>query len=141
AELRVYVIDPRHVADPWVTFFEAALADHATIATTAWSSPEQQYYAAHGRQVAASLLDQLAVRGCTVLAASGDWGPCAGAPRARLANHQAPLACARPWPGVAFPCSEPRVLGVGGTMRLDHSELLRAALSQDLAERLGLREV
>jgi hypothetical protein len=33
------------------------------------------------------------------------------------------------------------VLGIGGTMRLDHSELLRAALSQDLAERLGLREV
>ncbi|MFO7567305.1 MAG: S53 family peptidase [Enhygromyxa sp.] len=140
AELRVYVIDPRHVADPWVAFFEAALADHATIATTAWSSPEQQYYASHGRQIAASLLDQLALRGCTVLAASGDWGPCAGAPRARIAGDSS-LGCARPWPGVAFPCSEPRVLAVGGTMGLEQPELLRAELSRDLAERLGLREV
>jgi kumamolisin len=140
AELRVYVIDPRHVADPWAAFFAAALDDHATLATTAWSSPEQQYYASHGRQVAAGLLDQLALRGCTVLAASGDWGPCAGAPRTRL-PEQPTLACARPWPGVAFPCSEPRVLAVGGTMGLDQPELLRAELSRDLAERLGLREV
>lgn len=137
SELCVYLIDPRHVADPWVAFFEAALADDATIATTAWSSPEHQYYASHGRSVAASLLDQLAARGCTVLAASGDWGPCAGAPRVTGDVR----ACARPWPGVAFPCSEPRVLGIGGTQDLADPELLRAVLSRDLAERLGLREV
>src|SRR5690606_3901647 len=107
-----------------------------------WSSDvcSSDLYASHGRRVAACLLDQLAVRGCTVIAASGDWGACAGAPRTRMATHS-PLACARPWPGVAFPCSEPRVLGVGGTMKLDDPELLRAPLSRDLAERLGLREV
>lgn len=137
AELCVYVIDPRHVADPWALFFEAALDDDATIATTAWSSPEQQYYASHGRSVAATLLDQLAARGCTVIAASGDWGACAGAPR--FPGDEVPMQ-ARPWPGVAFPCSEPRVLAVGGTMGFEQPQVLSAALSPDLAARLGLRE-
>ncbi len=94
ARIVAYFIDPAHAPDPWLTFMQAVVADdelRPTVATTSWSAPEQQYYRAHGRAAIASLLDQAAALGITVLAASGDWGALAGWPRTLADGRRAYL--------------------------------------------------
>ncbi|AKF07946.1 protease pro-enzyme activation domain-containing protein [Sandaracinus amylolyticus] len=119
ARVVVYVIDPALVADPWSTFLEAVLDDAArapTIAVTSWSTPERQHRRVHGREGFAALLDQAAVLGVSVIAASGDWGACGGFPR--VLTPAGPV-CASLAPHATFPGCEARVLSVGGTQVID----------------------
>jgi len=114
ARLVVYLIDPGVVADPWAEFLFAVLSDMSrrpSIAVTSWSAPARQYYAVHGRSRVAGLLDQAAIAGVTVIAASGDWGAYDGFPSAGPGRD----LCDELAPHVTFPGAEPRVLSVGGT--------------------------
>ncbi|HEY0136055.1 MAG TPA: S53 family peptidase, partial [Nannocystis sp.] len=142
ARLVVYFIDPERCPDPWVTFLQAVIADddlRPTVATTSWSTPEYQYYRTHGRETFASLLDQAAALGITVLAASGDWGALAGFPR-MLADGR--RACVAAWPHAVFPAVEARVLAVGGTMPCAddpaQEEAWNVRVSPEIRRHLGL---
>ena len=115
ARIVVYLLDPGATVDPWSAFLGAVLADarHApTIAVTTWSTPERQYRRAHGSATFARLLDEAAVLGITVIAASGDWGAHGGFPSVRTDDGAIcdPLERHATFPGV-----EARVLSVGGT--------------------------
>lgn len=114
ARIVVYLIDPGLVADPWAEFLFAVLSDRSrrpSVAVTSWSAPARQYYAVHGRAHFAGLLDQAALAGITVIAASGDWGAYDGFPSAGPGRD----LCADLGPHDTFPGAEPRVLSVGGT--------------------------
>ncbi|MCY1056766.1 S53 family peptidase [Nannocystis sp. SCPEA4] len=114
ARVVVYLIDPGVALDPWATFLNAVLSDMfraPSIAVTSWSAPARQYYAVHGLERFAALLDQAAVLGVTVIAASGDWGAYDGFPSSGPARD----ACDELVPRDTFPGCEARVLSVGGT--------------------------
>lgn len=139
ARIVVYLIDPGAVADPWAEFLFAVLSDMSrrpSIAVTSWSAPARQYYAVHGRSRICALLDQAAVAGITVIAASGDWGAYDGFPAAGPGRD----LCDDLAPHVTFPGAEPRVLSVGGTQvtglapwrELAWSAPVSAALSADI---------
>lgn len=115
ARIVVYLVDPAAVADPWSELLLAALSDvrrAPTVVVTTWSCPERQYYRVHGGELVRGLLDQLAVLGVTVIAATGDSGACDGLPGLRAGGGR---VCDAPWPGASFPAAEERVLAVGGT--------------------------
>lgn len=142
ARVTLVLIDPAHVADPWATFYEAVLAETlhpATVAVTSWSSPERQHYRVHGREVSTLRLAQLAAIGCSMVAATGDWGPVEGFP---AAAYQGARVCGLPWPGITYPACEPGVLAVGGTVGLGRSaRCLRSRLSDALAQALPVAEI
>lgn len=115
ARIVIYFIDPRLVADPWSTFLLAVISDkhfQPTIACTTWSTPERQYYQVNGTECFAGLLNQCAVLGITVIAASGDWGVFDGLPQHELENR---LVSDAPWPHGTFPAVAQGILAVGGT--------------------------
>lgn len=135
ARLVVYLIDPGAVADPWAEFLFAVLSDMSrrpSIAVTSWSAPARQYYAVHGRSRFAALLDQAAVAGVSVIAASGDWGAYDGFPAAGPGRD----VCDDLGPHVTFPGAEPRVLSVGGTQITDLASWREVAWSAPVSPAL-----
>ncbi len=116
ANLVIFVIDERAVANPWTTLLLAAVSDaprRPTIVVITWLLPERSYYSVHGTTPLVGLLDQCAALGITVISASGDWGCFDSFPRTRVGSVSVADA---PWPHAVFPAVEERVLSVGGTM-------------------------
>lgn len=142
ARITIVMLDAAWTADPWAAFYEAVLAETSppvTVAVTSWSSPERQHYRVHGRETSALRLSQLAAIGCTVVAATGDWGVVEGFPATPYENRS---VCRMPWPGVSYPACEPGVLAVGGTVGFGaHAACLRSRLSDALAEALPVSEI
>ncbi|MCA9525538.1 MAG: hypothetical protein KC549_04480 [Myxococcales bacterium] len=133
AQVVVYVVDERTVADPWSAFLLAVIGDkrhRPTVAVTTWLLPERSYYNAHGAGVITGLLNQCAALGITVLSATGDWGCFDSFPRTRDSDSH--TVADAPWPHAVFPAVEDRVLAVGGTMVTQVEPLTEQAWSGPL---------
>ncbi len=142
ARLFIYNIDSEAAADPWVAFLAAAVTldkqgRQPTIVVSTWSLPERVYYARHGRGTFADLLEQAAVAGVTVIAASGDWGVYDGRPASTVDDREVAEA---PWPHGVFPSVEDYVLSVGGTMITSRQPLTEIAWSGPLPPNTQLRQ-
>ena len=145
ARLCIYNIDAEDAADPWVAFLTAVVAldldgkerREPTIAVSTWSLPERLYYAQHGREVFADLLEQAAALGVTMVAASGDWGVYDGRPSATVDGT---VVAEAPWPHGVFPSVEDYVLSVGGTMITSRHPLTEVAWSGPLPPNKDLRQ-
>ena len=142
ARITVVTVDAEQTADPWAAFYEELLEPSgvpATVAVTTWSAPEGQYRRAHGREVSAVRLTQLAAVGVTVVVASGDWGVAPGFPSRAYRGRQVYRSTE---PEVVYPACEPLVVSVGGTCGFGaDARALRCALSPALAAALPIGEI
>lgn len=140
AKLVIYDVNTETVADPWSTMVAMAVTDKdnaPSILVSTWTTPETEYYRAHGGRVFSDAMRQATALGITAVVATGDWGVYCGRPSVRRGTRKAVAAA---WPHAVFPAVEDQVLAVGGTMITGREPLTELAWSGPLPPNRALRE-